>query len=174
MLLIVGTNRDSGKTSLAVELIRSLSYDHPVTAIKVSPHFHQTEDWENVIKKCDGFQIIKESRSNTGKDSSRMLQAGASKVYFIEAWDRNLKRAFHDLVPLLDPCSPIICESGWLRKLVKPGLFIILNRKGNRELKPTIEKYLRLDHLWIEFDGQGFKRDITGIKFEDKAWRYDK
>jgi hypothetical protein len=169
-LIIVGTNRNSGKTTLACELIRSASQHHPVTAIKISPHFHKIEKWEKIVQQTTDFVIIEETRTDSGKDSSRMLGAGAAKVYYLQVWDRNLDAAFKALLPLLNTSSPIICESGWLRKVIEPGAFIILNRKGNMDMKESIMENRPQADLWIEFDGNGFDPGLDNIRFENKRW----
>jgi hypothetical protein len=170
-LILVGTNRNSGKTSLACELIRANSSDFKPVGIKISPHFHEVMEWEEVLLRNDQCMIIRETRNNTGKDSSRMLSSGAHAVYYIQVWDNNLKAAIDYLTPYLPEDQPIICESGWLRRIIEPGCFIILNRKGNVQMKENIADYKNLPHLWMEFEDPGFDRDPGTIKFKAGTWR---
>ena len=96
-LILVGTNRNAGKTSLACKVIE----DHRsqgITAIKISPHFHPVEENDNVISRTNNYVIIKEEKKGTGKDSSRMLDAGASEVFYIQVWDNNLNEAIKELM----------------------------------------------------------------------------
>ena len=97
LLLIAGTGTKSGKTSLACKIIKQFR-DLNITAIKISPHFHETT--EGLISKSEnkGYAIYEETNRETSKDTSRMLNAGAEKVYFAKVWDDQLFEVFKKIM----------------------------------------------------------------------------
>ena len=83
LLLIAGNGRDSGKTTLACLIIQKFSTDHQIIALKISPHKHRIAAGGKVICDTENLYIAEETNPGTGKDSSRMLQAGAGRSFFI-------------------------------------------------------------------------------------------
>ena len=139
MLLVSGVGRNSGKTSFLCEVIRRFHKKFHVTAIKISPHFHDPE-MENVIICNSGYVISKETNPARAKDSSRFLNAGADTVYYVQAEDSSLPEAWEYLRNLLEPNAIIVCEGGRLRHLVTPGLFILCNFFDKTRSKPGTDK----------------------------------
>jgi len=169
-LILVGTNRNAGKTTLACNIISKFSINNKVVGLKISPHFHELDESEEIISRSGQFVIVEETRTDTEKDSSRMLNAGASKVFYLQVWDENLAPALDALFKLLDPDALVVCESGWVRNIVKPGLFLILNRMGDDDRKATINKYKNLADAWIDFDGENFDFDVDLLSIQDGKW----
>jgi hypothetical protein len=170
LLLIVGTDRNAGKTTLASRIIANTADKLSLVAVKISPHFHELGPEEKVVFKTDRCVIVRETLSDSGKDSARFLLAGASEVYYMQVWDHELEDAFNELLKICGPGRPMIVESGWLRNLVEPGLFIIVNRKGNSCFKESIEGYRKMEHIWIESDGNSFSPEIDKIDFLNGTW----
>lgn len=170
-LIVYGTNRNAGKTTLITRIISRIHGEVPICAIKISPHFHKIEEDAVIIAKTDDFVIVKEVRPNTGKDSSRMLDAGADLVLYIQVWDNNLEKVLPIIIDNLIPGSAVICESGWARNLVDPGLFLILNRTGEPSVKESASKFKPLADRWIEFDGEDFDFSPGALKFENGNWK---
>ncbi len=138
ILLIAGTGRNTGKTLLASAIIEKYSADFEITGLKISPHFHSGTDSLQIIYKDQNFNIYKETSLASTKDSSRMLQAGAHKVFYIECYDEFMKEAFEKFTQVADISRPIVCESPALRKYVKPGIFIIVDSKSNTNKKKDV------------------------------------
>ncbi len=170
-LIIVGTNRNAGKTTFGCSLIAQHSASHLITGIKISPHFHPLEKDDKIIEKTSGYVIVEETKKGSGKDSSRMLDAGAGKVFYIQVWDENLENAMKALMPYIDPQSFVIIESGWARTIFQPGVFLILNRKDDPITKTSIEAYKSKADLWINFDGHNFDFDPALIIPTDEGWK---
>ena len=137
-LLIAGNGRNIGKTWLVCQIIEKLSQNHKIVAIKTSSHFHSFDN-DSILIKNERFIISTETKINS-KDSSLMLQAGAEKVYFIMALPQHLYEAFHILKDDLKN-RIIICESGDLIEVVKPGLFLFIMREGSQIQKPHLLEY---------------------------------
>ena len=126
MILVSGSGRNSGKTTLCCALIAHLSKTGKVTAVKVAPHFHQTGKKQMLVEQGEGFRIYIENDPATEKDTSRMLRAGAQTVYFVQCSDGELDSALTHLMPLLVHKEMIICESGSLGLFYKPLLHVLV------------------------------------------------
>jgi hypothetical protein len=161
LLLISGNGRNVGKTYLACKIIKALSKSHPVTGVKISSHFHPFNK-DNVIVESKNFLLLEEKELNQ-KDSSLMLQAGAQKVIFVMAEQKNLKEGFSHLNHLFSD-NPIVCESGGLAEFVDPGLFLFVKKENDEIVKSHLLKY---SPQIIENGDMGFTPDIKNIEFKN-------
>ncbi len=161
MLLISGNGRNVGKTTLACRIISHLSKTNEVTGIKISSHFHNYNA-EPLVEKDGEFVILKEKDTNQ-KDSSRMLQAGASHVFYVMAKKNYLDKAFRSLIPFLDN-QAVVCESGGLHQYIQPGIFLFVNEKERKIEKP---EHLDFNPVVVENDGTEFNYDINSLSFSD-------
>ena len=169
LLLISGNGRDSGKTSFACELIRFFSKELEITAIKISPHFHEPEGFGEVIYADDATILTRERNTLSGKDSSRMLHSGAKEVLYIQARNELLHTAIKKLTPIWESGKPVICESGGLINHLRPGLFFMLRRTDIAEPK-TANHHDNLVDKWINFNKQSFDINIDEIGFSNNCW----
>jgi len=169
LLLIAGTGTKSGKTSIACRIIKQFS-NHNITAVKISPHFHETTSGLIVITESKGYVIYEETSIDSSKDTSRMLYAGASKVYFAKVWDNQLLDVFNEIMKLVPSNVPVICESPALRNFIKPGAFIIMTSKTVDKHK-NISHLQKLHHLFIKLEELD-RIDTLPIRFEDGKWYY--
>jgi len=169
LLLIAGTGTKSGKTTMAcriIEQFRALN----ITAIKISPHFHDTTPGLKTIYEETGYAIYEETNPDSAKDTSRMLHSGASKVYFAKVLDNRLLFVFSKIKELIPRDTPIVCESPALRNFLEPGVFIIMSSATTRTRK-DISRFLALPHLKFEFEKLPELSSIP-IGFEDGRWLY--
>jgi hypothetical protein len=167
IVLIAGTGTKSGKTTMACRIIeqhRNLG----ITAIKISPHFHETTPGLKVIAEDEGYAIYEETNSGTTKDTSRMLRSGAIKVYFAKVLDDRLLFVFNKIMDLAPVNSPLVCESPALRNFLVPGVFIIISSETTDKRK-DISHFMKLPHLKFEFEKL---QEISSIPigFEDGKW----
>ena len=169
-LIISGNGRDTGKTSFVCRVIAAHKNKYPITAIKISPHFHPDTDTSEAIIRNNNYNIYLETDPWSSKDSSRMISAGAQKVYYIEATDDTLPHAWNALKPLLTDKGPHICESGGLRHLIHPSLFIMLNRSEREELKNSFKILSPLADKIVFFDGRSFDYSPEQIHFDGERW----
>ncbi len=164
ILLVAGNGRNVGKTWLACRIIKKLSQNQNVIAIKISSHYHP-EDADEIFIQNERFIISSETKNNS-KDSSLMLQAGAEKVYFIMAPQQFLQEAFNDLKSKLAD-KLVVCESGGLIEYINPGIFLFVNRKGKPVQKTHLLKY---SPTVIENDGQNINFDLDRITITDNKF----
>jgi hypothetical protein len=168
ILFISGSGRKGGKTYLACEIIKRLSGSFPVMAIKITPHKHGNNHLRQVVHSSDKMFIALENFQSNGKDSSRMLNAGADKVYFIQAEDSEIPNAL-ELIQL-NKNEPVICETGGAGRFITPGLQIFLDSGQNdNELKNRDIKYK--SDLIIRMKEERFDFDVDRITYHDKTWK---
>jgi hypothetical protein len=155
-LLISGSGRNVGKTRLICRIITEMSDLKPV-AVKISSHLHTLpEDSDYIVRKED-FAVVRETFINS-KDSSKMLQAGAGISFYAQGPDYRLP----DIISALDKYTcyrPVVCESGGLRNLIVPGVYILI-KGGENKLKPGIE------NLELLADKVLTPNEVIGLNFE--------
>jgi len=167
LLLIAGTGTNSGKTSMACRIIESLP-ELRITAIKITPHFHETTPGLVLKSEKDGYAIYEETNRDSSKDTSRMVKAGAAKVYFAKVKDNKLFEAFIEIMKEIPEGTPVICESPALRNFVEPGVFIIMTSDIINKHKNI--KYLQdLPHLMIKLEELEEHENIS-VGFEHGKW----
>ena len=130
IMVVCGSGRKVGKTTIVRELISFFKENQKIAAIKVSPHFYQDKQPQNIIMHDINCNVYIENESDSyrinKKDSSLFFQAGASPVYYIETKDDKLENAFLFILKHIGDQRLIICESGILGRLFKPGILIYL------------------------------------------------
>jgi hypothetical protein len=155
LLLIAGTGNKSGKTTLACMVIEQFK-GYGITGIKITPHFHETTPGLILLNEKPGYSVYEETNPDSAKDTSRMLKAGAAKVFFAKVTDADLLTAFKEILNHIPPGIPIVCESPALRFFIDPGLFIIMRSETSNN--KNINELLKLPHVMFHID------DLTGIK----------
>ena len=138
MVLVSGSGRNCGKTTVACNLITQLSENEFVYGLKITPHFHLTGQKQELLIEEKDFKIFRETDLNSGKDTSRMLSAGAKEVYFIQCKDSNVDKAFKVLSSYLTKNIPVICESGSFANVYKPGFHLLIE---GIDIDPTKASY---------------------------------
>lgn len=169
LLLIAGTGTKSGKTTMACKIIEQFN-NLNITAIKISSHFHKTT--KGLISKSEtsGYSIYEETDRNISKDTSRMLKAGAHKVYFAKVWDKQLLEVFNIIMKYIPSNVPVICESPALRNYTEPGVFIIMTSDTVNKHKNV--NYLQtLPHLMFKLE-ELENIDSFPFGFERDKWFY--
>lgn len=157
LLLIAGNGRNVGKTFLTCKIIEHLSQTENVIGVKISPHFHEYNN-DDVLIKTSNFVILNETHNNT-KDSSLMLQAGAKKVFFIMVKQAHLQNAF-DYIKNEITDEIVVCESAGLIEIVEPRHFLFVKRDG----EPIVKKqFLHYSPIVINNDGKTFNFDIERL-----------
>jgi hypothetical protein len=170
LLLIAGNGRDSGKTTLACLIIQKFSQEHQIIALKISPHKHRIASGGKIICDTEDLYIAEETDAGTGKDSSRMLQAGASRSFFICSPEDQLPVAMGKILELSDDHTLFVCESGGIRRFAEPGLFFIVGRAGNEDIKPGTHDLMQFENSWLTFNGRHFNLNLNEIVIHHNSW----
>jgi hypothetical protein len=165
LLLISGSGRNCGKTTLACKIIANITKTTTVYALKISPHFHQMSEKQELLLKQKDYSIFRETDMNSTKDSSRMLKAGAKESLYLQCEDQAVPEVFKQVIEFLPKDVPIVCESGSLSKSVQPGLHLFLEN-GNKKCK----HHDSADRI-IHFNGDAFDLYIDQIVFDGITWK---
>lgn len=143
MLMIGSSMRNIGKTTLASLFVDKWKDDFPIIALKVTTihtkdgKCHHGDDGCGACTKIDGDYVISEENKISNKDTGILLSKGANKVYWIRAFKDSLFTAMDEFMNIIPKNAIIICESNSLRKYVKPGIFIMMHKKNNENIKKT-------------------------------------
>jgi len=150
LFLIAGTGNKSGKTTLACRIIEQFR-GKDIVGIKITPHFHETTPGLVLLSENEGYSVYEETNGETGKDTSRMLKAGAVRVFFAKVTDNTLLAAFNDILHRIPEGLPIVCESPALRYYAEPGVFVIMRSDTSNNNK-NIKQLQDLPHVSIHLD----------------------
>ncbi len=169
LLLIAGTGTKAGKTTMACRIIS----EHPelrITAIKITPHFHETTPGLVSLSEHEGYVIYEETDKANTKDTSRMLASGAERVIFAKVWDDKLENVFHEIMKLIPEWSPVICESPALRNFVEPGAFIIMTSDSVNKQK-KLNNLQESNHLMLRLEELD-DMELVPVRFDAGGWNY--
>ncbi|MCX6334250.1 MAG: hypothetical protein NT092_08105 [Bacteroidia bacterium] len=169
LFLIAGTGNKSGKTTLACRVIDQFR-NEGIVAIKITPHFHETTPGLVLLTEARGFSIYEETDPETSKDTSRMLKAGAARVFFAKVTDNDLLSAFKAILEYIQGGTPIICESPALRYFVEPAIFAIMNSLSSNNNK-NINRLLEFPHVMFQLEDLLNMEEIP-IRFKGCKWTY--
>jgi hypothetical protein len=153
LIIIGGTGRNIGKTTLMEKIIKRFAREVPVTALKIANikpgeeafHGHDVSGFSEKIL------LQKESNPDGNKDSMRFLKAGASVSWYIQAEDAFLPETFPEVEKILKNARFGICESNSLRLFVRPALFIMVKGKSaSPRRKKEASRLLEMADVTVE------------------------
>lgn len=127
LLLIGGTGRNVGKTTLACRIIEKVSKEAAIIGLKVSTQkpgemkFHGTGH-----TSFDKYSITHEESIIPSKDTAKMINCGALASYYIETKADYVTAAYNGFKKQISADMALVCESRTLRDYIKPALFIML------------------------------------------------
>lgn len=175
MIMIGATGRNSGKTSLATEIIKSLKHKKKIIGLKITTIGSRDAvcprggEGCGVCTSVEGnYDILEEVGSGTDKDTIRLLEAGCESVYWIRTHKEHIVEAFEEFLELAVDADLIVCESNSLRHYVEPYLFIMIKNTSDEFIKPTAAAVMDYaDHIVPKYDileSKGFtKRLISDL-----------
>lgn len=166
LILIGGTGRNVGKTEFVCRLISMTAKKYDVYALKVSAIFPDEDIFHGNHEGAPESQILfEETRGDTSKDTSRMLRAGAKKVFYLQSDDRFIKKGYSKFCDLIPQDAIVVCESSSLQYHVKPGLHVIVTNSG-ATIKPRAKKLLDFADIVITSNGQEGFRELERFSFD--------
>jgi hypothetical protein len=166
MILIGATGRNRGKTLIAEALTHLFKDRFPVVGLKVTtaayagaPCHHGTGG----CGLCSGLSsyILEEERAPDpnsptgspagcpGKDTERLLKAGAERVYWLRSIKACLAQGFSEFLTHIPPTALVIGESNSLREVVRPGCFIMVDGGPGEQAKPSAARVKNLAQLTL-------------------------
>ncbi len=152
VFIVGGDGRNSGKTSMACRVINQFR-DSSVTGVKISPHFHEPTPGLILIDAGEGYNIFEENNLWSAKDTSRMLHSGAARVFYLQADDSGMEKAFGKIADIVAPGTPIVVESPSLIKYFEPGVFVIMIGSDKPDYRISdLDSYIHLNCTVDELD----------------------
>ena len=177
MLMIGSAGRNSGKTGLACRLIRKFSRRTDIIGIKVTPV--QERDGEcprggmgcGVCSSLKGNYCITEERDGPpDKDTTRLLAAGAKKVFWLRVLKECLEEGLAALMNIIGNKAVSICESNSLRLVVEPGLFFVVRENNSHTIKVSCQDVISYADRIILSEEQDFDIEMDDIGFIEDKW----
>jgi molybdopterin-guanine dinucleotide biosynthesis protein A len=175
MLMIGSAGANVGKTELACAIIRNFCKSNPLIGIKVTTI--QAKDGQcprggagcGVCSSIDGnFLVTEETDRTSGKDTARLLSAGAGRVFWLRVIRAHLDEGLASLLDVTGPDATLICESNSLRKVVEPGLFLMVTSAGGRPWKESASQVGEFADRIVTARGGDF--DLDRVKLVDGKW----
>tara|TARA_B100000965_G_C19394141_1_gene670361 strand:- start:204 stop:845 length:642 start_codon:yes stop_codon:yes gene_type:complete len=167
MILIGSSGRNSGKTTLAIALIKRWKRYFPVVGLKVTTIQDRDGACPRGGKGCGvcnslngDYEILEEINRNLDKDTSLLLAAGADKVYWLKTLKSNIGDGIAALMQNIPANTIIVCESNSLRMSVKPGVFIMLDNSKDGQIKESAMAVMDKADIIIDYD---FKECVNSI-----------
>lgn len=177
LLLIGAAGRNAGKTLLATRIISSLPGMMRVAGAKVTTVQDEEHgcprggDGCGACSSFDGpYAITDETGEAEGKDTTRLFDAGARPVRWLCVREGHLVLGARNLLSGMDHEIPIVCESNSLRRVVEPGLFIIVRRSDRRQIKRSCARVWDLADAVVRFDGEDLDLSVQDLGFVDGRW----
>lgn len=170
ILLVSGSGRNCGKTTVVCNIIRHLAKTEIVVGLKISPHFHPSENKQQIVAEGEGYRIFRETDVYSGKDSSRMLSAGASEVFFIQCADAELHKVYEHLMKIIPADYPVVCESGSFANIYRPGLHLLIKGINADDSKKSYLSNLKLADVILTQKDFSQTQLHFKIDFLDKRW----
>lgn len=150
-ILIGSTGRKSGKTEFACAIIRAFRRQHPIVAIKVTAITEGESTCPRGGEGCGAcatlegdFHIGEERGEQPGKDTARMLESGAQRVFWIRCKRSRMRAALEALLPRLGQGVLVVAESNSLAQAIEPDLFLMVTSGRSSSVKPSAAKVLSL------------------------------
>ena len=182
MVVVGGSSRDIGKTSVVAGLIRALSHRN-WTAIKLSQFGHETDSVDGHECYCapeeEPFAILEERDRSGTTDTSRFLLAGARRALWVRVpWGLletvipSLRKAMADH-PSASECAGnpgneenVIIESNSILRFFQPNLYLSLLDPEKKDFKSSAREFLGRADAFLLLGGSFGNSPWEGISLE--------
>jgi len=178
LLLIGAAGRNAGKTEFACTIIRKHAASHRLIGIKVTTVRGDGRACPRGGSGCgvcgglsDPYEISEESDLNSHKDTARLLAAGAIRVYWLRCREHALADGMKDLLARCGDSDGIVCEANSVRRVIVPGLFLVIRRHDETETKQSCAAVLPYADRIISFSGVGWDITPSRIALKEGRWR---
>ena len=167
-IVIGGSSRNVGKTSLAVSIIASTK-DLDWTAVKVTQFGH------GVCSRSGGpcgcavtspqcpYDITVEEDARGTTDTARMVAAGASEVLWLRVALGRLEEAIPTLRRRLRGKSHVLFESNSLVEHWRPDAYLSVLQRDIDDLKPSAERLAATADAFVLPPSRRFSPPWTGF-----------
>ncbi len=173
LLILSGAGRNVGKTLLGCNIIEQFRNVADIVAVKIVSHRHVHAYNMKLIKQEKSYTIWQENRISS-KDSGRYFEAGANKVYYVEAKDNCQKKAFAYIRKhLAGDTALLICETGTLGIEIEDKTMIFVQNK-DCTLDKNKYHYKQLSDIVIYSYSQEIVNPGLFITIDKGLWKLSK
>jgi molybdopterin-guanine dinucleotide biosynthesis protein A len=176
-IIIGSTGRNTGKTEFACRLIKTWSAKHRIFGLKVTTINKNEGKCPRGGEGCGvcsslvgDYEIIEETNGDAKKDTSRMLVAGAKKVYWLKVSSTALQSGVEALLKLIPDNVAVVCESNGVRNVLEPGVFLVIKNLKDKTIKPNCARVIRYADKIIEFDNMSWNFPPDRVIFKTNNW----
>ena len=176
MLMIGAAGRNAGKTEFACGVVRAFAGRIDLVGLKVTTIRERHGTCPRGGEGCgacalDGrYDIAEETDGASSKDTSRLLAAGARRVFWLRVLRPHLAEGMQALLDRVGRDTVIVGESNSLRTVVKPGLFLLLRDSASTATKESAAAVEAYADRTVRFDGAGFDTRVEDIDLVDREW----
>lgn len=174
--MIGSTSRRGGKTRLACSLISKFNSQCEIFGIKITTIHDSRSGCPHgrsgcgVCAELDGrYCITEETDNKADKDTCKMLAAGASRVFWVRVLRAHLEDAITALLDIIGRNTVSICESNSLRRVVEPGVFVMVEASSGSRKTSAQEVSQYVDRN-IFYDGSRFDIEFDEIGLAGGRW----
>jgi hypothetical protein len=176
-IVIGSTGRNSGKTEFVCALIRACRSPYLPVGVKVTT----IRDHESFCPRggagcgacstLDGdFSISQENGAPPGKDTTRMLESGASSVLWLRCRQQRLRDGLEAMLSWLGPNPLVVAESNSLVQIAEPDLFLMVQDTRSHTIKRSAAEAFALADRVILSDGTGFDPSPRYVSIRAGRW----
>lgn len=174
MLMIGGTARKSGKTTLICRLLEAFGQKYRIGAVKVALYDDEGDFARHYPDALpERALVIREKDPALKKDSGKYLASGAAESWFMAALPEKEPLVLEQIRKVSGRTDLMILESNTLRKNIQPGVFVIIN-KPDRPAKTSARELAHLVDFTLETGDNAFEDVSQFIGVRDGRWMIKK
>jgi molybdopterin-guanine dinucleotide biosynthesis protein len=163
-VVVAGTGRNVGKTTLMEMLIERMAERYKVVALKTSvlrpdeKMFHGNHR----MAEPDEFFLLEETGKNIQKDSGRFLTAGADRSFFLSIGENKVLEALRAFEQFIGKRHIVLAESNVLPFIIDPAILIVVR---DEQLKKRSSEVLlnQADYVVNKMDRKAFKIIVEAV-----------
>jgi len=179
MLLVGSAGRNAGKTELTCRIIERFGFDRSLLAAKVTAVDRTDGTCPRGGRGCGvcsslagRYAITEETDASGTKDTCRTLAAGAQRVLWLRVAKEHMREGMAALLDLVGRDALWVCESNSIRRVVRPGVFLMVQNAHADRLKPSARDVRdKVDCMVRSLpETQSFDLDFDRLATADGKW----
>jgi hypothetical protein len=178
-IMIGATSRNVGKTEFACQLIHLLAETQSVLGVKITTVAERDGQCPRGGQGCgvcssltDAYCITRETSDLPGKDTTRLLEAGATSVFWLRVLKDHLAEGMDALLERMPADLPVVCESNSARLVLKPSVFVVVKSSQDDVVKPSCQAVMAQADAVVTYDGTGWDTQPSTCVWAERQWLF--